>query len=131
MSKLLCGWCGCDVNLFLYWNPHYIKTNILNKKFSACIILPLKFTYRSSLRLCYNKMHVIDFLIETSEPSLFSVVHDSNISANELNNDLQKISEWAYKWKMSLNPDLNKQAQGVIFSRKLNNPYPIKQCPCN
>ena len=54
--------------------------------------------------------------------SLFSVVHDSNISANELNNDLQKISEWAYKWKMSFNPDLNKQAQEVIFSRKLNKP---------
>ena len=35
---------------------------------------------------------------------------DSNISENELNNDMQKISEWAYKCKMSLNPDLNKQA---------------------
>ena len=56
------------------------------------------------------------------DTSLFSVVHDSNISANELNNDLQKISEWAYKWKMSFNPDLNKQAQEVIFSRKLNKP---------
>ena len=39
--------------------------------------------------------------------SLFSVVHESNISANELKNDLQKISEWAYKWKMLFNPDLN------------------------
>ena len=29
--------------------------------------------------------------------SLFSVVHDSSISANELNNDLQKIIEWAHK----------------------------------
>ena len=56
------------------------------------------------------------------DTSLSSVVHDSNISANELNNDLQKISEWAYKWKMSFNPDLNKQAQEVIFSRKLNKP---------
>ena len=27
------------------------------------------------------------------------VVCDSNISANELNNDLQKISEWGLKWK--------------------------------
>ena len=27
------------------------------------------------------------------DTSLFSVVHDSNVSANELNNDLQKISE--------------------------------------
>ena len=52
---------------------------------------------------------------------LFSVVC-SNITANELNNDLQKISEWPYKWKMSLDPDLNKQAQELIFSRKLNIP---------
>ena len=26
-------------------------------------------------------------------------VCNSNISANELNNDLQKISEWGFKWK--------------------------------
>ena len=51
---------------------------------------------------------------------MFSAVNDSNISANELNKDLQKISEWAYKWKMSFNPDLNRQAQEVVFSRKLN-----------
>ena len=54
------------------------------------------------------------------DTSLFSVVCDSNISVYELNNDMQKISEWAYKWKMSFNPDLNKQAQEVIFSWKLN-----------
>ena len=51
---------------------------------------------------------------------LFSVVNESNISANELNEDLQKISEWAYTWKMFFNPDLNKQGQEVIFSWKLN-----------
>ena len=27
------------------------------------------------------------------------VVCDGNISANELSNDLQKISEWGFKWK--------------------------------
>ena len=27
-------------------------------------------------------------------------------------------SDWAYQWKMSFNPDLSKQAQEVIFSRK-------------
>ena len=31
------------------------------------------------------------------DTSLFSVVNDPNISANELNKDLQLISEWAYK----------------------------------
>ena len=46
------------------------------------------------------------------------VACDSNISANELNDDLRKISEWDFKWKMSCSPDLNKQAQEVIFSWK-------------
>ena len=50
--------------------------------------------------------------------SLFSTVYDPNHSAKVLNDDLNKISEWAYKWKMLFNPDLTKQAHGVIFSRK-------------
>ena len=31
-----------------------------------------------------------------------------------------KISNWAFPWKMIFNPDPNKQAQQVIFSRKIN-----------
>ena len=53
------------------------------------------------------------------DTSLFSVVHDKNTSAKELNNDLRKISNWAYQWKMSFNPDPLKQAQEVIFSCKM------------
>ena len=52
------------------------------------------------------------------DTSLFSVVHDVTQSTNELNDDLEKISNWSYKWKMSFNPDKSKQAQEVIFSRK-------------
>ena len=37
--------------------------------------------------------------------SIFSAVNDANISAVELNKNLQKISEWVYRWKMSFNPD--------------------------
>ena len=37
--------------------------------------------------------------------SLFSVIHDSNTTSNELNDDLVKISNWAYQWKMSFHPD--------------------------
>ena len=48
--------------------------------------------------------------------SLFSVVHDPNISAELLNNDLHKIQEWAFQWKMSFNPDPSKLAHEVIFS---------------
>ena len=50
--------------------------------------------------------------------SLFLVVHDVTQSTNELNDHLEKISNWAYQWKMSFNPDKSKQAQEVIFSHK-------------
>ena len=50
---------------------------------------------------------------------LFSKVLDINKSVTELNTDLEKISQWAYQWKMQFNPDPNKQANEVIFSRKL------------
>ena len=36
---------------------------------------------------------------------LFSVIHDVNSSQIDLNEDLDKINNWAYQWKMSLNPD--------------------------
>ena len=52
------------------------------------------------------------------DTSLFSVIHDGNTSAFELNNDLVKINRWAFQWKMSFNSDPKKQAQEVIFSRK-------------
>ena len=55
------------------------------------------------------------------DTSLFSVLHNGNTTAKELNNDLIKISRWAYQWKMSFNPDPSKQAQEVIFSRKTKN----------
>ena len=52
------------------------------------------------------------------DTSLFSVVRDFNTSAAHLNNDLRKISNWAFQWGISFNPDPSKQAQEVIFSRK-------------
>ena len=48
----------------------------------------------------------------------FSVIHDVNTSANELNNDLYQINKWDFQWKMSFNPDPSKQAQEIIFSSK-------------
>ena len=50
--------------------------------------------------------------------SLYSVTHDISTSANEVNNDLAKINNWAFQWKMNLNQDSSKQAQEVIFSCK-------------
>ena len=53
------------------------------------------------------------------DPSLFSIVQNVNTSANPLNSDLNKISNWAIHWKMSFHPDPSKQAQEVIFPHKI------------
>ena len=52
------------------------------------------------------------------DTSLFFVVNDINTSASDLNEDLEKIGNWPFKWKMNFNPGPNKQAQEIIFSRK-------------
>ena len=53
-----------------------------------------------------------------NDTSLFSVVKDIQSSAAILRNYLTVISNWTFQWKMIFNPDLTKQAQEVIFSRK-------------
>ena len=53
------------------------------------------------------------------DTSLFSVVHDINTSATELKKDLKKINDWAFQWKMTFNPHRSKQAQEIIFCRKI------------
>ena len=63
--------------------------------------------------------------IFANDTSLFSKVYDIDISAKELNSDLEKTSKWVFQWKLQFNPDPNKQANEVIFSRKTkNNSHP-------
>ena len=59
--------------------------------------------------------------ISTDDISLFSHVFDECKLQNELNNDLQIKSNWAFQWEIQFNPDPNKQAQEVYFSKKSNN----------
>ena len=51
------------------------------------------------------------------DTSLFSVVHDINTAAIELNSELKQINERAFQWKMTFNPDHSKQAQEIMFIR--------------
>ena len=39
------------------------------------------------------------------DTSLFSVIRNKHLSAQNLNEDLNKINHWAFQWKMSFNPD--------------------------
>ena len=52
--------------------------------------------------------------------TIFSVAQNFNSTTTNLSSDLSKISDWAFQLKMNFNPDPNKQAQEVIFSRKIN-----------
>ena len=48
--------------------------------------------------------------------SLFSVIENEIIGAEELNRDLEKVRLWAWQWKMQFNTD---KTEEVIFSTKL------------
>ena len=52
------------------------------------------------------------------DTSTYSTVFNTNKSSEDLNRDLLTINNWAFQWKMSFNPDPNKQATEVILSRK-------------
>ena len=52
---------------------------------------------------------------------MFSVIHDIQTSANNLNKNLEVTGKWATQSKMKFNPDTTKQAQEVIYPPLLFN----------
>ena len=54
------------------------------------------------------------------DSSLFSKVKDSSLSISDLNYGLETKNQQASQWKMSSNPNPNKQATEVLFSHKVN-----------
>ena len=59
---------------------------------------------------------------------LFQNVEDPSISFDDLQHDLNKISEWANQWRLRFNPGITKQAVAVIFSTKTKPPvHPLMQ----
>ena len=53
---------------------------------------------------------------------LFSIVKNPEMSANDLNHDLDIIRQWAHQWKLEFNPDTTKQATEILFSCKKSSP---------
>ena len=49
--------------------------------------------------------HCAKYLVDTF---LFSKVYGIHKLASNRNDDLEKVSYWAYQWKMQFNPDPNK-----------------------
>ena len=53
-----------------------------------------------------------------NDTSLFTVVLEPNAAAEDKNHDLELISKWAHNWRMSFNPDPQKQAVELLLSKK-------------
>ena len=54
---------------------------------------------------------------------IYSISDDPISTSRDLNHDLSVIGVWAKQWKMSFNPDVNKQAVEVLFSHKSKQNY--------
>ena len=53
---------------------------------------------------------------------LFSTVRNHEVSANDLNQDLGVIRQWAHQWKLEFNTDPTKQDTGLLFSCEKSSP---------
>ena len=53
--------------------------------------------------------------VYADDTTLFEVVDDPVVSAEKLNNDLVKVSEWSDKWLVTMNP---LKTQSMLFSLK-------------
>ena len=52
------------------------------------------------------------------DASIFSVVRDPRVTAETLNEDLSKVSQWTHQWKRLFNAYYSKQDQEIVDSRK-------------
>ena len=113
---------GDLLNLFQYILSKQYQMVGLNRQESNWSLVKAGVTQDSILGstaiFVFHKWSSWWFRLFSDETLLVSTISDSSLSLSLLNNDLAKVSEWAYKWKMTFNPDVKKQAQEVIFSRK-------------
>ena len=62
----------------------------------------------------------------------FFKVKDSSLSLFDYNYDLETINQWAHQWKMSFNPDPNKQGADLLFCGKISSDdHPKLTFNCN
>ena len=52
------------------------------------------------------------------DTSMFTIVQDPFMAASNMSQYLNQIALWAHIWRMSFNPDAQKQAVELIFSKK-------------
>ena len=89
---------------------------VLNGQFSTLknlnVGVPQGFILFLLLFLIYNNDLTEDLLSNAKQViPLFSVIHDIQTSANNLNKDIERKTKWATQWKINFNHNTTKQAQ--------------------
>ena len=107
------------------------KLVVLNGQVSTSTSVNAGVLQRSILGLLLFLIYINDLTDNLSSNfKLFGydtcLIHDTKVSAGELNKNLKKTSDWDFQWKMIFNLDARKQAQKmldaskqVIFNRKV------------
>ena len=121
------GICNALLDLIESFLENIFQRVVLNGQTSEWLPVRARVSQGSILGPLFFLNYIDDLSIDikstvklfADDTSLFSIIHDAKTTAYELNKDLQKTAEWAHQWKMSFDPDFNKQAQEVIFSRKI------------
>ena len=57
--------------------------------------------------------------MSADDTTFFSMIKNIDVSGFDLNNNLEKISKGAFKWKINFNPGPTTQAQQLMFSHKV------------
>ena len=105
---------------------------ILNGKSSDWCFIIAGFPQGSVLGPLFFLIYIndlVDYLgsdakLFADDASLFIVVYDETVAADQLNRDLKVVTDWAYQWKMHFNLGISKHAVQVIFSQKRTKPIP-------
>ena len=122
--KLL-GICGRNYNLIRSFLDNRYQRVVLNGQPSKWSLVEADVPQGSILGPLLFLVYINDLpqglrcnaKLFADDTSLFSTITSPATSLSNFNEDLLKITQWAYQWKMSFNPDITKHKE-IIFSRK-------------